>query len=121
MKLLKIFAIILVNLVLVYFLTQNAGEKVNVNLLFSHFENVPVIVLILITSNIVLFRKIRNGSILIYLSTPITKTKIMSCGFLASLFSSFLVLFFLHATETIVTSLINSNIKENDLRDKVSF
>jgi len=52
MKLLKIFAIILVNLVLVYFLTQNAGEKVNVNLLFSHFENVPVIVLILIVLSI---------------------------------------------------------------------
>lgn len=85
------------------------------------FYNFSIIVLVLITSNIVLFKKIRTGSILIYLSTPITKTKIMGCGFLASLLASFLILFFLHSMEIVFTSIINNSIKESDLKEKVNF
>jgi|TARA_B100001971_G_C17754801_1_gene317239 uncharacterized integral membrane protein len=42
MKLVKIFSLILVTMFLVYFLTQNAGEKVNLNLLIYSYENVQV-------------------------------------------------------------------------------
>ena len=52
MRLLKIFGIILINLVLVYFLAQNAGEKVDLNLLFLSYENVPVFLIILFSLSI---------------------------------------------------------------------
>ena len=52
MRLVKIFGIILINLVLVYFLTQNAGEKVDLNLLFLSYENVPVFLIILFSLSI---------------------------------------------------------------------
>ena len=52
MRLVKIFGIILINLVLVYFLTQNAGEKVDLNLLFFSYENVPVFLIILFSLSI---------------------------------------------------------------------
>ena len=52
MRLVKIFGIILINLVLVYFLAQNAGEKVDLNLLFLSYENVPVFLIILFSLSI---------------------------------------------------------------------
>ena len=52
MRLVKIFGIILINLVLVYFLAQNAGEKVDLNLLFFSYENVPVFLIILFSLSI---------------------------------------------------------------------
>ena len=44
MKLVKIFGGILTVLILVYFLTQNAGEQsqVYVNLIFQEYESAPV-------------------------------------------------------------------------------
>ena len=52
MRLVKIFGIILINLVLVYFLAQHAGEKVDLNLLFLSYENVPVFLIILFSLSI---------------------------------------------------------------------
>ena len=52
MRLVKIFGIILINLVLVYLLAQNAGEKVDLNLLFLSYENVPVFLIILFSLSI---------------------------------------------------------------------
>ena len=52
MRLVKIFGIILINLVLVYFLAQNAGEKVELNLLFFSYKNVPVFLIILFSLSI---------------------------------------------------------------------
>ena len=52
MRLVKIFGIILINLVFVYFLAQNAGEKVDLNLLFLSYENVPVFLIILFSLSI---------------------------------------------------------------------
>ncbi|MBA08322.1 MAG: hypothetical protein CMG52_05365 [Candidatus Marinimicrobia bacterium] len=52
MRLVKIFGIILINLVLVYFLAQNAGEKVDLNLLFFSYVNVPVFLIILFSLSI---------------------------------------------------------------------
>ena len=52
MRLVKIFGIILINLILVYFLAQNAGEKVDLNLLFFSYENVPVFLIILFSLSI---------------------------------------------------------------------
>ena len=52
MRLVKIFGIILINLVLVYFLAQKAGEKVDMKLLFFSYENVPVFLIILFSLSI---------------------------------------------------------------------
>ena len=52
MRLVKIFGIIFINLVLVYFLAQNAGEKVDLNLLFFSYVNVPVFLIILFSLSI---------------------------------------------------------------------
>ena len=80
------------------------------------FYNFIIIVVTIFTANISLFKKIKNGSILVYLTAPISKIRIMLLSFIVCFLMITCIMFVLHALDTILTSIIYENYSTETIK-----
>ncbi len=80
------------------------------------FYNFIIIVVTIFTANISLFKKIKNGSILVYLTAPISKIRIMLLSFAVCFLMVTGFMFVLHTLDTIITSIIYENYSTDTIK-----